>query len=51
MKQRNKDALIVLAIMVVGALLLMLARNTPRPLAEAIEQQHPNYIAPVELEK
>ena len=44
MQRRNKDALIVLGIMIVGAFLLWIAQNSPRPLAEAIERQHPNYI-------
>jgi len=35
-KTRDKEALIVLGIIIVGALLLIVARETPRPLAEAL---------------
>jgi hypothetical protein len=48
MKTRDKDALIVLGIMIVGAVLLYVSQIAPRPLAEAIEKQHPNYEAPTE---
>jgi hypothetical protein len=43
MKERDKDALIVLGIMVVGAFCLMYAQVAQRPLAEAIAKQHYNY--------
>jgi hypothetical protein len=46
MKTRDKDALIVLAIIIVGAVSLYIAQIAPRPLAEAIEKQHPNYVEP-----
>ena len=43
MKIQDKDALIVLAIMIVGALCLMAARVAPRTLAGNIAKQHYNY--------
>jgi len=42
MKLQDKDALKILAIMIVGAFCLMYARTAPRELADTISKKHYN---------
>ena len=44
MNTRDKDALIVLAIIIIGAISFYISQVTKRPLAGTIERQHPAVI-------